>query len=131
MCCPCCMTSLYSRTFYSILLRLVISLVTYHQLVTNVTVWQINPNLSCSKNRKEKKKKKKNKVKRENKNEVHCQWSWHRGEYRYRYCNMNWSRWYSNIFLHYSIYMFWWVYVGKEYGASICFYLSLIRNNSW
>ena len=36
-----------------------------HQLVTDVTVWLINPNLSCSKNRKEKKKKKK--VKRENK----------------------------------------------------------------
>ena len=45
-----------------------------HQLVTDVTAWQINPNLSCSKNRKEKK----NKAKRENKNEVHHQRSWHR-----------------------------------------------------
>jgi len=46
MCCPCCMTSLYSRTFYSILLSPVIS------LVTDVTAWLIDPNLSCSKNRK-------------------------------------------------------------------------------
>ena len=39
-----------------------------HQLVTDVTVWQINPSPSCSKNRKEKKKKKKNEIKwKENK----------------------------------------------------------------
>ena len=38
----------------------------HHQLVTDVTAWLINPNLSCSKNRKEKKKEEKwNKVKRE------------------------------------------------------------------
>ena len=34
-----------------------------HQFVTDVTVWLIDPNLSCSKNRKEKKNKKKNKIK--------------------------------------------------------------------
>ena len=79
MCCLCCMMSLYSKTFYSILPSLVISLVTCHQLVTDVTAWLINSNPSCSKNRKEKKNKNKNKnkVKRENKNEVHHQRSWH------------------------------------------------------
>ena len=79
MCCPCYMTSLYSRTFYSILPSLVISLMTCHQLVTDVIAWLINSNPSCSKNRKEKKNKNKNKnkVKRENKNKVHCQRSWH------------------------------------------------------
>ena len=61
MCCPCCMMSLYSKTFYSILSSSMIS------LVTDVTVWQINPNPSCSKNRKRKEKEKENKVKRENK----------------------------------------------------------------
>ena len=50
MCCPCCMTSLCSRTFYFLLPSPVIS------LVTDVTVWLINPNPSCSKNRKMKKK---------------------------------------------------------------------------
>ena len=64
MCCPCCMMSLYSRTFYSILLSPMISLWLCHWFVTDVTAWLINPNPSCSKNRKWKikKKKKKNKV---------------------------------------------------------------------
>jgi len=35
----------------------------HHQLVTDVTAWQIDPNPSYSKNKKEKKKKKKNKIK--------------------------------------------------------------------
>jgi len=55
-----------------------------HQLVTNVTAWLINPNLSCSKNRKEKKRKKKRKIKWKDKNEVHCQRSWHTTD-----CSMN------------------------------------------
>ena len=50
-----------------------------HQLMTDVTVWLINPNLSCSKNRKIKEKRKKNKItwKEKIKNKVHRQWSWH------------------------------------------------------
>ena len=59
ICCPCCMTSLCSRTFYFLLSRLMIS------LVTDVTVWLINPNPSCSKNRKLKEKRKENKNKNE------------------------------------------------------------------
>jgi len=66
MCCPCYMTSLYSRTFYSILSSPVISLMTMPSTLWLMWwLWLINPKPSCSKNRKEKKKK--NKVKRENK----------------------------------------------------------------
>ena len=63
MCCSCCMTSLCSRIFYSVLQVSWSVWWLCHQFVTDVTVWQINPNLSCSKNRKEKKKKTKNKIK--------------------------------------------------------------------
>ena len=49
-----------------------------HQVVTDVTVWLITPNPSCSKNRKrkEKKHKIKYKMKSENKSQVHHQQSW-------------------------------------------------------
>jgi len=65
-------STLFSQILWSILWLC-------HQLVTDVTVWLINPNPSCSKNRKEKKKEKEkeNKMKRENKNEVYRQRSWH------------------------------------------------------
>jgi len=58
-----------------------------HQLVTDITVWLINPNPSCSKNRKEKKNKNKNKIKWKEKikNEVHHQQSWQQG-----YIRSNW-----------------------------------------
>ena len=80
-CCPCYMTSLYSKIFYSILLSLVISLVTMPSTCDWLTAWLISPNPSCSKNRK----KKKNKVKRENKNKVHYQRSWY-----YAFSNKVW-----------------------------------------
>ena len=59
MCCPCCMTSLCSRIFYSVLQVSWSVLWLRHQFVTDVTAWLMNRNPSCSKNRKEKKKKSK------------------------------------------------------------------------
>jgi len=54
MCYLCCMTSLvlepstpFSQVSWSVLWLC-------HQIVTDVTMWLINPNLSCSKNRKKK-----------------------------------------------------------------------------
>jgi len=46
MWCPCCMMSLCSRTFYFLLLGLVINVVITPSDMTDVTVWQItfNPN---------------------------------------------------------------------------------------
>ena len=63
MCCPCYMTSLCSRIFYSVLQVSWSVLWLRHQFVTDVTAWLIDPNPSCSKNRKEKKNKNKNKIK--------------------------------------------------------------------
>jgi len=66
--CPCCMTSLCSRTFYFLLLSLVINVVTTPSDVTNVTVWPItsipNPrvlkieNMKINQNKNENKKRK-------------------------------------------------------------------------
>ena len=62
MCCPCCMTVLVPSTSFSQVSWSVLWL--RHQFVTDVTVWLINPNLSCSKNRKWKRKEnKENKIK--------------------------------------------------------------------
>ena len=51
--------------FWNLLLYLVIDHVTMPPLVTDVTVWPIDPNPSCSKNRKIKEKQKQNKIKNE------------------------------------------------------------------
>jgi len=52
ICCPYCMMSLCSRTFYDILLSPVISLVTMLSICDWCDSVTDNPNLSCSKNRK-------------------------------------------------------------------------------
>jgi len=77
-------STLFSQVSWSVLWL-------YHQLVTNVTAWLINPNLSYSKNKN--KNKNKNKVKRENKNEVHRQQSW-----QLSHPFQSWTHWTSQIY---------------------------------
>ena len=72
MCGPCCMMSFILEFSTMFLQVLWFALWLHHQVVTDVTVWQINPNPSCSKNRRFKNKfKKKNKI-----SQVHFLWSW-------------------------------------------------------
>jgi len=77
ICCPCCMMSLVLEpsTKFSYVSWSVLWL--YHQVVTDVTAWHINPNPSCSKNRKYKNKSKRQiKMKEKKISWVHFLWSW-------------------------------------------------------